>query len=128
MRILTGLSIRSHQVELFHHSQDTPAYVSKLLSTVDRSTGQVVKKSPRVLTKGVSAEIQITLRSSGGSGKAYSVPLETFATNKEMGRVLIRRGGETIAAGEWKSFHRDGLSSRYDVETDLIQPRHHLVH
>lgn len=85
---------------MFHHSQDTPAYVSKLLSTVDRSTGKVVKKNPRVLTKGVSADVQITLRSAGGTGKAYSVPLETFATNKEMGRVLIRRGGETIAAGE----------------------------
>jgi len=66
---------------------------------VDRSTGKVVKKSPRVLTKGVSAEVQIALRSAGGTGKAYSVPLETFATNKEMGRVLIRRGGETVAAG-----------------------------
>ena len=54
-----------------------------------------------MLTKGVSAEVQITLRSAGGTGKAYSVPLETFAANKEMGRVLIRRGGETIAAGQW---------------------------
>ena len=60
----------------------------------------MTKKSPRVLTKGASAEVQITLRSAGGTGKAYSVPLETFAMNKEMGRVLIRRGGETIAAGE----------------------------
>jgi elongation factor 1 alpha-like protein len=74
--------------------------VSKLLSTADRSTGKV-KKSPRVLTKGLSADVQITLRSAGGTGKAYSVPLETFKTNKEMGRVLIRRGGETIAAGRW---------------------------
>ncbi|KAF9651276.1 hypothetical protein BDM02DRAFT_3091701 [Thelephora ganbajun] len=87
-------------VELFHHSQDIPAYVSKLLSTVDRSTGKEVKKSPRVLTKGVSAEVQITLRSAGGTGKVYSAPLETFAANKEMGRVLIRRGGETVAAGK----------------------------
>lgn len=90
---------RVTQVELFHHSQDIPAYVSKLLSMVDRSTGQAVKKSPRVLTKGVSAEVQITLRSAGGTGRAYSVPLETFATNKEMGRILIRRSGETVAAG-----------------------------
>lgn len=85
---------------MFQHSQDAPAYVSKLLSTIDRSTGQVIKKSPRVLTKGASAEVQIALRSAGGTGKAYSVPLETFVTNKEMGRVLIRRGGETVAAGE----------------------------
>jgi len=52
-----------------------------------------------VLTKGVSAEVQITLRSAGGTGRVHSVPLETFEINKEMGRVLIRRSGETVAAG-----------------------------
>ena len=27
--------------------------------------------------------------------------MEPFSTNKEMGRILIRRGGETIAAGKY---------------------------
>ena len=63
-----------------------------------------------MLTKGASAEVQITLRSAGGTGRPYSVPLETFATNKEMGRVLIRRGGETVAAG--MEFHHHGLVPR----------------
>jgi elongation factor 1 alpha-like protein len=57
----------------------------------------------RVLTKGSSAEIQITLRGNGGAGASSavrSIPLEPFSLNKEMGRVLIRRGGETIAAGK----------------------------
>jgi elongation factor 1 alpha-like protein len=56
----------------------------------------------RVLTKGMSADVEITLRVSGMSdpnAKARPLPLETFSTNKDMGRVLIRRGGETIAAG-----------------------------
>jgi elongation factor 1 alpha-like protein len=56
----------------------------------------------RVLTKGMSAEVQLSLRSpsnSGPSAKAQPIPLEVFSANKEMGRVLIRRGGETIAAG-----------------------------
>lgn len=94
---------------------------------MDRATGRVVKKSPRVLTKGVSAEVEITLRSAGGTGKAYSVPLETFSTNKEMGRILIRRGGETIAAGM-------GISpswfdpTRRGVETDSIQLRNRIVY
>ena len=55
-----------------------------------------------VLTKGVSAEVQITLRPSGYSGLSSTrqlIPLEPFSVNKEMGRILIRRGGETIAAG-----------------------------
>ncbi|KIP09197.1 hypothetical protein PHLGIDRAFT_68070 [Phlebiopsis gigantea 11061_1 CR5-6] len=89
-------------IELFHHSRDVPASITKLSATIDRATGTVVKKNPRVLTKSVSAEVQITLRSPAYSGPATSVqpiPLEPFSVNKEMGRILIRRGGETIAAG-----------------------------
>ena len=58
----------------------------------------------RVLQRGVTAIVELTLRSPPGStGRAPSMPLETGAENKEMGRVLIRRGGESIAAG--KSYH-----------------------
>lgn len=57
-----------------------------------------------MLQKGVTALVEITLRSpSGGSaaaaGRVPTIPLETAAANKEMGRVLVRRSGETIAAG-----------------------------
>ncbi|KII95934.1 hypothetical protein PLICRDRAFT_99081 [Plicaturopsis crispa FD-325 SS-3] len=89
-------------VELYHHSQDVPATISKLLSIVDRAAGTVIKKNPRVLTKGASAEVQIALRTgtlSGSASGARPIPLERFAVSKEMGRVLIRRGGETVAAG-----------------------------
>ncbi len=37
---------------------------------------------------------------SGHSGTTGAIPLETFKSNKEMGRILLRRGGETVAAGE----------------------------
>lgn len=53
----------------------------------------------RVLQKGVTATVEISVRSAPGSAKVPNLPLETAADNKEMGRVLIRRGGETIAAG-----------------------------
>ncbi|KAJ3506778.1 hypothetical protein NLJ89_g6680 [Agrocybe chaxingu] len=95
--ITTGAS-----VEIFHHSRDVPATVVKLISTIDRASGKVVKQNPRVLTKSVSAEVQLALRTtqiSGSSSATRGIPLETFATNKDMGRILIRRGGETIAAG-----------------------------
>jgi elongation factor 1 alpha-like protein len=96
--ILAGTSI-----ELFHHSRDVPAAISKLNATLDRASGAVTKQNPRVLTKGASAEVQIAIRQAtfGGTGtRSTVVPLEPFSTNKEMGRILIRRGGETIAAGE----------------------------
>jgi len=53
------------------------------------------------LTKGTSAEVQIVLRSImiSGISSTSRIPLETFAANKDMGRILLRRGGETIAAG-----------------------------
>jgi elongation factor 1 alpha-like protein len=59
----------------------------------------------RVLTRGTSAEIEISLRAGTLSGPALSarpIPLEPFSVNKDMGRILVRRGGETISAG--KSF------------------------
>ncbi|EIW82489.1 EF Tu GTP binding domain-containing protein [Coniophora puteana RWD-64-598 SS2] len=90
-------------VEIFHHSRDVPATISKLVATLDRATGVVAKKNPRVLAKGVSAEVEISLRAgtlSGPTASTKPMPLETFAANKDMGRILIRRGGETISAGE----------------------------
>ncbi|KAF8609529.1 hypothetical protein BDV93DRAFT_602188 [Ceratobasidium sp. AG-I] len=93
--------IGGSSIELFHHSREVPATVSKLIETMDRATGAVIKRNPRVLPKASSAKVTITLRasSSGSNARAVSIPLEPFAVNKEMGRILLRRGGETIAAG-----------------------------
>ncbi|KAF8529943.1 EF Tu GTP binding domain-containing protein [Gautieria morchelliformis] len=89
-------------VELFHHSRDVPATLSRLIATLDRATSVVLKPNPRVLAKLASAKVEVTLRGNtinGPSAQVSPIPLETFKTNKEMGRVLLRRGGETIAAG-----------------------------
>ncbi len=40
------------------------------------------------------------MRATQNAGRAATMPLEVSSENKEMGRVLIRRAGETIAAGE----------------------------
>ncbi|OCF71631.1 elongation factor 1 alpha-like protein [Kwoniella mangroviensis CBS 8886] len=82
-------------VELFHHSVNLPATISRLINVLEK--GQVTKKNPRVLQKGMTATIEITLRST--SNNNARIPIETSQQNKEMGRVLIRRNGETIAAG-----------------------------
>ncbi|KAF8528930.1 P-loop containing nucleoside triphosphate hydrolase protein [Hysterangium stoloniferum] len=90
-------------IELFHQSSNVPATISKLLATLDRSTATVIKQHPRVLGKHVSAKIEVTLRSSSmnePASQAMVIPLETFEVNKDMGRILLRRGGETIAAGQ----------------------------
>ena len=92
------------QVELFHHARNVPATIN-LLESLDRVTGTVLKAKPRVLTKGMSGRIRITIRTSTisettGSLSLSKLPVETFKANKDMGRVLLRRDGETIAAGE----------------------------
>ena len=35
------------QVELFHHSRDVPATISKLIASLDRASGTVIKQNPR---------------------------------------------------------------------------------
>jgi len=89
--------ISGAMVEIFHHSRDVPATISKLIAVLDRTSAKVVKNNPRVLTKASSAEVQITIRPMGSTGR--SIPVEPYAVNKAMGRILVRREGETIAAG-----------------------------
>ncbi|KAK1925077.1 hypothetical protein DB88DRAFT_437513 [Papiliotrema laurentii] len=94
--IITGTA-----VEVFHHSVNLPATISKLVSISEK--GIVTKQRPRqvlVLQKGVTATVEITLRATQNAGRAATMPLEVSSENKEMGRVLIRRAGETIAAGK----------------------------
>lgn len=66
-----------------------------------RCSGSECRLTCRVLQKGVTATVEITLRSTQNAGRPPTMPLETAKDNKEMGRVLIRRAGETIAAGTW---------------------------
>ena len=88
------------QVRLF-----PSAWAAPLRSNHDNDNASL--RCLRVLTKGTSAEVHIAIRqaSFGGSGgRSTVIPLEPFSTNKEMGRILIRRGGETIAAGKYTGY------------------------
>ncbi|KAI7870745.1 P-loop containing nucleoside triphosphate hydrolase protein [Spinellus fusiger] len=79
-------------VILYHHSVNEPASIVKLLTTVDKATGEVIKKNPRHLTKGNTATIKIQLTN-------RPIPLELFKDNKQLGRIMLRKGGDTVAAG-----------------------------
>lgn len=52
-----------------------------------------------MLTKNTSARVRIQLRNASTGGRSGAIPIEPFAVNKSMGRVLFRRNGETVAAG-----------------------------
>ncbi|GAA5941246.1 hypothetical protein JCM3775_006661 [Rhodotorula graminis] len=88
-----------YAVELFHHSRDIPATIVALEALLDKTTGQVTRSNPRMLTKNTSARIRVQLRQAASAGRTSGIPLEPFSVNKSMGRVLFRRGGETVAAG-----------------------------
>ncbi|KAL7320896.1 hypothetical protein PS15m_000738 [Mucor circinelloides] len=81
-----------YPVVLHHGSLDEPASVIKLIEIIDKSTGEVTKKNPRCLSKGMTAKIQIRL-------SQRPIPLETFKDNKQLGRIMLRKDGETVAAG-----------------------------
>ncbi|KAI9476268.1 MAG: P-loop containing nucleoside triphosphate hydrolase protein [Benjaminiella poitrasii] len=81
-----------YPVVLHYGSLDEPATIAKLVEVIDKSTGEVTKKNPRCLTKGMTAKVHIKM-------VQRAIPLETFRDNKQLGRVMLRKNGETIAAG-----------------------------
>lgn len=87
--ILTG-SVAS----LHHHSLDVPCTVTDLVATIDKggtnARNGAKKRKPRVLGKGATAMVRITVQSPG-------LPVEV--ARKDLARVLLRMHGETVAAG-----------------------------
>ncbi|UZJ52259.1 hypothetical protein CBS101457_001579 [Exobasidium rhododendri] len=84
--ILAGTTL-----DLYHHSSHLSVTVTDLIATLDFKTGSILRKKPRVLSKGSTAKIQIS----------FPVPtaMETFASNRDLGRILLRLNGETVAGG-----------------------------
>ena len=63
----------------------TPGRIVQLIATLDKTSGAVIKKKPRIVPPGSVARITVELD--------QMVPLEAPA------RIIIRSNGETIAAG-----------------------------
>lgn len=80
-----------YPIVLHQQSLSEPGYISKLVSIVDKVTGEITKRNPRHLPKLTTARVEIKT--------SRPVCLEPFQTSKELGRILLRKGGETIATG-----------------------------
>uniref|UniRef100_A0A0B7A336 Tr-type G domain-containing protein n=1 Tax=Arion vulgaris TaxID=1028688 RepID=A0A0B7A336_9EUPU len=77
---------------VFHYQAiNEPAVIKRLLTQLNRATGEVIKKKPRCLVKNTSAVIEIVLE--------RSTCLELYTDFKDLGRFMLRSGGHTIAAG-----------------------------
>jgi elongation factor 1 alpha-like protein len=78
-------------VVIHYGSVSEQATVRKLVSLLHKTTGEVVKARPRVLTGNCSAVVEVAV--------VKPVPLELYRANRELGRFMLRAGGHTIAAG-----------------------------
>ncbi|XP_068006016.1 HBS1-like protein isoform X2 [Melanerpes formicivorus] len=78
-------------VLLHYQTVSEPATIKRLLSVLHKSTGEVTKKKPKLLTKGQNALIELQTQ--------RPVALELYKDFKELGRFMLRYGGSTIAAG-----------------------------
>uniref|UniRef100_T2M2X7 HBS1-like protein n=1 Tax=Hydra vulgaris TaxID=6087 RepID=T2M2X7_HYDVU len=76
-----------------YHSQNAcdPATISKLVSILNKSSGEVVQKRPRCLTKHMNAVVELKFQ--------RPVCIEKYSDNKVLGRFMLRYSGDTIAAG-----------------------------
>ncbi len=68
---------------------DVPGRVSKLLQCGKKVASE--KLNPRQVTKNCVALIEVTVEA--------ALPLELYSDLRALGRVSLRRGGETVAVG-----------------------------
>jgi len=83
--------VRGHQVVLHYQSACESAVISRLLAELNKSTGEVIKKNPRIIKKNTHALIKINL--------SRPICVEVYSDIRQLGRVMLRSSGTTIAAG-----------------------------
>ena len=79
------------QVTLHAHAARETGHISQLLAVVNPKTGEQAKRKPRVLTKGQSAVVEVTV--------TRPTCLELYAECRALGRLVLREGGQTLAVG-----------------------------
>jgi elongation factor 1 alpha-like protein len=77
---LTPMMVDVHRGRLHR-----PGRISQLTATLDKSTGEVIKKKPKVIQPGTWVRVVVHMDS--------AIPLEAPA------RIILRSNGETVAAG-----------------------------
>lgn len=80
-----------YPVVLHLQSMAEAAVIVKLKSQLHKGTGEVIKKNPRCLSNNSCAVVEIEV--------SRPICIEKYANFKELGRVMLRVAGVTIAAG-----------------------------
>ncbi|XP_038209149.1 HBS1-like protein [Zerene cesonia] len=82
---------KGYPVLLHHQSLVESAHISKLKALLNKSTGELMKKKPRCLGNNSVALVEIEV--------CRPICMERYKDVKELGRVMLRVAGVTIAAG-----------------------------
>ncbi|XP_075981678.1 translation elongation factor EF-1alpha (GTPase) HBS1 [Anticarsia gemmatalis] len=82
---------RGYPVLIHHQSLVESANIVKLKALLNKSTGELVKKKPRCLGNNCVAVVEIEV--------CRPICVERYKDVKELGRVMLRVAGTTIAAG-----------------------------
>jgi len=90
-KILAFEHVFPMQVDVHRGRLHVPAKISTLVGTLDKVSGDVIKKRPRVVQPGTVARVRVELDT--------AVPLEVPQ------RVVLRAGGATVAAGLLEQVH-----------------------
>ncbi|KHJ79523.1 elongation factor Tu GTP binding domain protein, partial [Oesophagostomum dentatum] len=83
--------MKGTKAELYCHSLCEPCTIVKLVSSINKANGNVIKERPRCLSKQMSGLVEIETE--------REVAVEAYTNCKALGRITIRAGGQTIAAG-----------------------------
>ncbi|KAK9240548.1 hypothetical protein V1525DRAFT_395308 [Lipomyces kononenkoae] len=84
--------IKGSNILIYRGRTTEAARILRLTALLDKSTGKVTKHKPRHLVSGQSAIVELEVMGS-------SFPMETFKASKDLGRVVLRQEGITVAAG-----------------------------
>lgn len=82
---------KGFMVLLHYQAVSEPAVVKRLISTLHKSTGEVLQKKPKCLTKNSNAVVEIET--------SRPICIELYKDHKDLGRFMLRYSGATIAAG-----------------------------
>uniref|UniRef100_A0A182W0W3 Tr-type G domain-containing protein n=1 Tax=Anopheles minimus TaxID=112268 RepID=A0A182W0W3_9DIPT len=82
---------RGYPVLLHHQSLIEPGTIRKLKAQLHKGTGEVIKKNPRCLGNNSCALVEIEFQ--------RPIGMERYADFKDLGRIMLRVEGVTIAAG-----------------------------
>ncbi|KAK9252777.1 hypothetical protein V1507DRAFT_420478 [Lipomyces tetrasporus] len=84
--------IKGSNVLIYRGRTTEAARILRLVAVVDKNTGKITKNKPRHLISGQTAIVELEVIGN-------SFPMETFKASKDLGRIVLRQDGNTVAAG-----------------------------